>query len=158
GCGYILRGSRLGIEDVSTIGNYVEETDAATAAHLLNAGYLRNTGNFAFRADVLEQELLHCEPTLVQAASAAIERSTPDLDSMRLDADAYRHAPKILFDHVVMSTDRAAVVEGRFRWSDVESWEAIYAVTPCEGSGVAAHGQVAMLDVENSLIYSEDRL
>jgi mannose-1-phosphate guanylyltransferase len=36
-------------------------------------------------------------------------------------------------------TSRAAVVEGRFRWSDIGSWDAVYAVSERNGSGNALH-------------------
>ena len=36
---------------------FVEKPDAATAARYVSEGYLWNSGNFLFRADVLAEEL-----------------------------------------------------------------------------------------------------
>ena len=55
-------------------------------------------------------------------------------------------------------TDRAAVVEGRFRWSDIGSWDAIFDIAQRDASGNATHGAVVTMDTENCVIHTDDRL
>ncbi len=59
------------------------------------------------------------------------QRATIDLGFVRLDAEAFARAPQKSIDYAVMEkTDRAAVVEGRFRWSDIGSWDAVFDIAP----------------------------
>ena len=63
--GYIRRGRRAGPKDVYAVEAFVEKPDAATAARYVSEGYLWNSGNFLFRADVLLAELQRYEPAMV---------------------------------------------------------------------------------------------
>ena len=60
---------------------FVEKPDAATAARYLHEGYLWNSGNFLFRADVLLAELKRLEPEMAEAIEAAAGKATTILDS-----------------------------------------------------------------------------
>jgi mannose-1-phosphate guanylyltransferase/mannose-6-phosphate isomerase len=55
-------------------------------------------------------------------------------------------------------TGRAAVVEGRFRWSDIGSWDAVYAVSKQDQRGNALHGPAVARDARNCLVHAEDRI
>src|SRR5690349_18600239 len=118
--GYVRRGEPLGIGGVSRVAAFVEKPDAATAATYVAQDYLWNSGNFLFRADALLAELARFEPAMAQAVEDAVTAAhiDPDLGFVRLDADAFARAPQKSIDYAVMEkTARAAVVEGRFRWS-----------------------------------------
>ena len=60
--GYILPGEAIGESGVHAVKSFVEKPDAATAARYVREGYLWNSGNFLFRADVLLSELERLEP------------------------------------------------------------------------------------------------
>jgi mannose-1-phosphate guanylyltransferase/mannose-6-phosphate isomerase len=157
--GYILRGAPLGPKDAYKVAKFVEKPDAATAARYITEGYLWNSGNFMFRADVLLSELARFEPDLVQAVEASVAKAATDLGFLRLDSDAFARAPQISIDYALMEkTDRAAVVEGHFRWSDIGSWDAILDVSARDGSGNAVQGAVITTDARNCVIHAEDRL
>ncbi len=157
--GYILRGKPLGPKDAYKVEKFVEKPDAATAARYITQGYLWNSGNFLFRADVLLAELAKFEPGIVEAAEASVAKATDDLGFLRLDTDAFSRAPQKSIDYALMEkTDRAAVVEGHFRWSDIGSWDAIFDVGERDGNGNAVHGHVVTTDAANNVIHSEDRL
>jgi len=157
--GYILRGAPLGPKDAYKVAKFVEKPDAATAARYITEGYLWNSGNFMFRADVLLSELARFEPDLVQAVEASVAKAATDLGFLRLDSEAFARAPQISIDYALMEkTDRAAVVEGHFRWSDIGSWDAILDVSARDGSGNAVQGAVITTDARNCVIHAEDRL
>src|SRR5205085_1799098 len=65
--GYICPGAALGIDGVRKVEAFVEKPDAPTAAEYLAQGYLWNSGNFLFRADLLLSELRRYEPELTAA-------------------------------------------------------------------------------------------
>jgi len=159
GYGYIRPGAALGSAGVHAVAAYVEKPDEATAVRYVADGYLWNSGNFLFRADVLLDELARYAPEVAHAADAAVARATTDLGFVRLDADAFGRAPQISIDYALMErTERAAVVEGRFRWSDIGNWAAILEVAERDVAGNAAHGPAVMLDAEDCLIHADDVL
>jgi hypothetical protein len=148
------------VDGVRAVQRFVEKPDAATAARYVADGYLWNSGNFMFRSDVLKAELSRHAPELMSAVSSAVAGTTADtLGFVRLGADAYGRSPRTSFDYAVMEkTDRAAVIEARFGWSDIGSWEAIYEIAPPDRANNALRGPVVAVAAENCLVHAEDRL
>jgi mannose-1-phosphate guanylyltransferase/mannose-6-phosphate isomerase len=159
GYGYIRRGEPLDVAGVHQVAAFVEKPDAATAARYVADGYLWNSGNFMFRADTLLVELARLQPAMARAITGAVDRAASDLGFVRLDADAFGGAPRLSIDYAVMEkTDRAAVVEGAFRWSDIGSWDAVLEVSPRDDAGNALSGPAVAFDVGNSIIHAERQL
>ncbi|MFL5052324.1 MAG: mannose-1-phosphate guanylyltransferase/mannose-6-phosphate isomerase [Xanthobacteraceae bacterium] len=157
--GYIRRGAALGFDGVSAVAGFVEKPDPATAARYVAEGYLWNSGNFLFRVHDLLSELTSFEPAMVPAVEAAVAQAVPDLGFLRLAPGPFAETPKRSIDYAVMEkTSRAAVVEGRFRWSDIGSWDAVYAVSKQDSSGNALYGPAVARDARNCLIHAEDRI
>src|SRR6187397_2613178 len=157
--GYIRRGKPTGSDQVYAVETFVEKPDPETAARYIAEGYLWNSGNFLFRADVLLAELRRFEPALVEAVEASVAAATTDLGFLRLDPNAFARAPQKSIDYALMEkTDRAAVVEAHYRWSDIGSWDAVFDVETRDASGNAVHGQVVTTDTANCIIHSDDRL
>ena len=75
---YPARRAGIGPKDVFAVEAFVEKPDAETAARYVAEGYLWNSGNFLFRADVLLEELRALRarrwPTAVEAAVAGGQR------------------------------------------------------------------------------------
>jgi mannose-1-phosphate guanylyltransferase/mannose-6-phosphate isomerase len=156
--GYIGAGRPLG-EDTFEIARFVEKPDAATAAGLVRDGYFWNSGNFLFRAETMRAELERHAPDVMAPAEAAVAGASSDLGFVRLDGAAYAGARRISIDYAVMEkTDRAAVVAGRFRWSDIGSWDAVWAMSEHDGCENAAFGPVEFLDASRSLGFSDGPL
>jgi mannose-1-phosphate guanylyltransferase/mannose-6-phosphate isomerase len=157
--GYILPGEPIGKTGVNAIKSFVEKPDAATAARYVRDGYLWNSGNFLFRADVLLAEVARLEPQMAEAIEAAVNNASDDLGFLRLQPDAFARAPQKSIDYAVMEkTDRAAVVMGDFRWSDIGSWDALFDITPRDAAGNVVQGSVVTMDAKDCLIHSDGRL
>jgi mannose-1-phosphate guanylyltransferase/mannose-6-phosphate isomerase len=157
--GYIQRGPNINGTEVSSVEAFVEKPNAETASRYVAEGYLWNSGNFLFRADVLLNELQRFEPAIAAAAERAVAKAVTDLGFLRLDPEAFGSAPQKSIDYAVMEkTDRAAVVAGNFAWSDIGSWDAILDVAPRDKAGNAVHGTVVTVDAHNCVIHSADRL
>src|SRR6186997_3177134 len=77
--GYILPGEAIGNGGVYAVKAFVEKPDVATATRYVREGYLWNSGNFLFRADVLLSELKRLEPEIATAVSEAVSRAANDL-------------------------------------------------------------------------------
>jgi mannose-1-phosphate guanylyltransferase/mannose-6-phosphate isomerase len=157
--GYILPGEAIGKNGVHAVKTFVEKPDAATAEGYVRNGYLWNSGNFLFRADVLLAELARLEPEMAEAIEASVAKATTDLGFLRLQPDAFARAPQKSIDYALMErTDRAAVVAGDFRWSDIGSWDALFDITPRDSQGNVVHGPVVSLDAANCVLHSDGRL
>ncbi len=46
-------------------------------------------------------------------------------------------------------------MKGRFRWSDVGAWDAIWQVSPQDDAGNAVHGNALAIDASNCLVHSD---
>ncbi|MGA8699765.1 MAG: sugar phosphate nucleotidyltransferase, partial [Xanthobacteraceae bacterium] len=78
--GYIRPGSKLNGGTALAVEAFVEKPDAETAGRYLADNYLWNSGNFAFRADVMLAEIRQHQPKIAAAAESAVRGLTRDLD------------------------------------------------------------------------------
>jgi mannose-1-phosphate guanylyltransferase / mannose-6-phosphate isomerase len=155
--GYIRPGKKLNGASVHAVEAFVEKPDAATAAGYVADRYLWNSGNFLFHATTMLGEIERFEPAMAEAAKAAVDGLTRDLDFLRLAAEPFARAPKKSIDYAVMERTRlAAVVPADLGWSDVGSWSTVWDVLDHDQAGNATDGPVVMLDSHNSLVRSEE--
>jgi len=155
--GYIRPGEKLNGASVHAVEAFVEKPDAATAAGYVADRYLWNSGNFLFHATTMLGEIERFEPAMAEAAKAAVDGLTRDLDFLRLAAEPFAQAPKKSIDYAVMERTRlAAVVPADLGWSDVGSWSTVWDVLDHDQAGNATDGPVVMLDSHNSLVRSEE--
>jgi mannose-1-phosphate guanylyltransferase/mannose-6-phosphate isomerase len=157
--GYIQPGMALDGGTALTVQSFVEKPDAVTAGRYIANGYLWNSGNFVFRAEVMLGELTRFEPEIAEAAEAAVKGLTRDLDFFRLPAEAFAKAPKKSIDYAVMErTERAAVVPMNCGWSDIGSWSAVWDVLEHDVDGNTSTGSVVFNDTHNSLAHSDETI
>ena len=157
--GYILPGKPIDNNGVHAVAKFVEKPDAPTAARYVKDGYLWNSGNFLFRADVLLSELARLEPEMAAAVEDSVGKATNDIGFLRLQPAAFERSPAKSIDYAVMEkTDRAAVVAGDFRWSDIGSWDALFDITPHDKEGNVTHGPVVTLDAHGCVVHTDGRL
>ena len=155
--GYIRPGEKLNGASVHAVEAFVEKPDAATAAGYVADRYLWNSGNFLFHATTMLGEIERFEPAMAEAAKAAVDGLTRDLDFLRLAAEPFAQAPKKSIDYAVMERTRlAAVVPADLGWSDVGSWSTVWDVLDHDQAGNTTDGPVVMLDSHNSLVRSEE--
>jgi mannose-1-phosphate guanylyltransferase / mannose-6-phosphate isomerase len=144
---------------VYAVKSFVEKPDPTTAARYVRDGYLWNSGNFLFRADVLLAELERLEPDMAAAIKTAVANASEDLGFLRLQPKAFSRAPQKSIDYALMEkTDRAAVVVGDFRWSDIGSWDALFDITPRDSAGNVLQGPVVTIDASDCVVHSHNRL
>ena len=160
GYGYIQPGPALDAAgDIRRILRFVEKPDEARARSFVAEGYLWNSGNFVFRADVMLEELQRFEPEIAEAAAEAVAHAHRDLGFVVLEREHFVAAPKKSIDYAVMErTDRAAVIAADVGWSDVGLWSTVWRLSEKDDAGNSLRGAAVAIDSVNVLIRSEDQL
>lgn len=158
GYGYIRPGARRGTHAFA-VEAFAEKPDAARAQGYMDEGYLWNSGNFFFRADVMRAEIEAFDPQMAAAARAAVENARRDLDFLLLDEAAFASAPKTSIDYAVMErTTRAVVVPANVGWSDIGSWSAVLPLSNPDADGNVLRGEAVALNARNVYVRSDDGL
>lgn len=154
--GYIHPGRKMGgHEDLAEVEAFVEKPDAATALEYMKKGYLWNSGNFLFRSDAMIAAFRAFAPDILDAVEEAAEKAGEDLGFVRLHKESFEKAPKNSVDYAVIEkADNIAVVTGRFRWSDIGSWDAILEILPPDENENAVLGNAMVEGTTGSLVHS----
>ncbi len=160
GYGYIKTGKPVTRDGaVLKVAGFVEKPDAATAEKYIAEDYLWNSGNFFFRADVMQAELQKFAPAIAEAAAEAVAKAKLDLNFVVLDKDAFSRAPKISIDYALMErTDKAAVVPADIGWSDVGNWGAVWELSDRDENGNSTRGHGVVVNASNVLVRSPEHL
>ncbi len=160
GYGYIHPGEPLAIDpEVRRVERFVEKPKEERARIFIDSGYLRNSGNFVFSADVMLEELARFEPVIAAAASKAAALASTDLGFVVLDRESFIRAPKTSIDYAVMEhTHRAAVLAADVGWSDVGEWSTVWRLSPQDADGNSLRGRAVAIDSSNVLVRSDEHL
>lgn len=155
GFGYIERGAPLAESGAFQVLSFREKPDHETAVGYLQAGhYLWNCGIFVWRAETILDRIREFEPEL----AAGLERMAAALGTPDAERVVQREFPQlksISIDYAVL--ERAApvcVVEARFDWDDVGSWEALARLEGSDGAGNTIIGPHCGLDTRGCIIHS----
>ncbi len=158
GFGYIKPGTALNAS-ASSIAAFVEKPNAEKAQDYLASGYLWNSGNFIFCADVMRHEISQHEPKIAIAAAEAIENGKKDLQFFVLDHVAFGASPKKSIDYAVMEhTKIGAVIPTSVGWSDVGNWDSVRDLSDSDEAGNVVRGKGVVLDGHDVMIRSDDIL
>jgi mannose-1-phosphate guanylyltransferase / mannose-6-phosphate isomerase len=156
--GYIRAGSPIG-DDIFAVAQFVEKPDAATAQRYVAEGYLWNSGNFIFPAELLVEEYRGFEPESADAIIQSVEAAGSDLGFVTLDPEAFTRAVAKSIDYAVMErTKHAAVMPVSYGWSDVGSWQAVWELSNRDAAGNAAHGSALFVDAGGCYVSAERQL
>ena len=155
GYGYIEVGEALdSVVGVHEVTGFVEKPDAPTAHTYLAGGrHVWNGGIFLFAARGFLDALNMHAPEIAQACTDAMGACSTDGLFVRPERQAFRRAPNVSVDYAVMEkADKVAVVPVEMGWSDVGSWDALWAISPKDANGNATKGDVIAIDACNSLM------
>lgn len=154
GYGYIKPSEQLSFEaelPVYQAAQFVEKPDLAKAQQFVRDGYLWNSGMFVFKASTFMQMLARYQPAIYKQV---LEMNPDNL------AESYAKFPSLSMDYglaevLAKEAEKIAVVPVDMAWSDLGSWDSIYARHDKDMNNNVTHGQVVSLDTQNSLIWTE---
>ncbi|MBW2416596.1 MAG: mannose-1-phosphate guanylyltransferase [Deltaproteobacteria bacterium] len=155
--GYLRLGERVR-GSAHAVQRFVEKPTASRARRFLRDGhYLWNAGMLvASSRRVLAEAEAHA-PELWKPLGASLSRIA---EGGRVAAAgfarAYRRVRPVSFDYAVLErTSRALAVRGRFRWSDLGSWDALEDhLEQREGNAVAGTPPVALVEASGNVIWN----
>ncbi len=126
--GYVVPGAALPQPGIFRVDRFVEKPDALTAAALIAAGALWNSGNFLVdSATLLAAARRHAAPVLDCVLQAVVSAS-PDGTASRLGS--YGAAcPAISLDRAIMEKEKDLLVRAvDYFWSDLGTWDEVHAM------------------------------
>jgi mannose-1-phosphate guanylyltransferase / mannose-6-phosphate isomerase len=159
GFGYIRLGDLLRMNGSLRIEKFVEKPDVETAKKYVSEGYLWNSGNFLFSAQVFIDELGRLEPHVFSAVQESLERGRQETDFLWLDKEAFSQSPQISVDYAVMEkTKKSAVFPVDYEWCDIGSWDAVHDLLPKDEFQNAILGRGIIIKGRDNLVHSTEHL
>ncbi len=159
GYGYIQIDDRNVEDNIYKVYTFAEKPNYATAKRFVESGdFLWNSGMFIWRADTILEEIKFYMPDLY----SGLEELEPFLFTENFDsklAEVYGQLRSISIDYGIMEKSKKVfLTKGKFTWSDVGSWEEVYQQSPKDENGNALIGNVYTDTVNESYIYSPDKI
>jgi mannose-1-phosphate guanylyltransferase len=163
GFGYIEAGEPL--EGLGfKVKRFVEKPNLTLAEEYVAAGnYSWNSGMFCFTAATLLAELAVYAPDILDMAKqchdATRECWQPGQNFAEFDQAVFEQFKDVSIDYALMEkSERVAVIQAPFDWSDIGSWDAVANLLPPDCDGNRMTGDVAAIDVSNCYINSGSRV
>jgi mannose-1-phosphate guanylyltransferase len=138
--------------------SFKEKPDAATAEEYIKKGnFYWNSGMFCFKAGVLLDELKKYSPDIYEASRAAYQNALRDDEKTKIRLDDMKVIPEDSIDYAVMEkSSLVKVVPCDIGWSDVGSFESLYAELEKDNDGNTVSNAIN-IDSKDNLILSSDR-
>lgn len=160
GYGYIKAGEQIGNDEAYVVDKFVEKPSLIVAKNYLSSGeYSWNSGMFCFTADTLLNSMQQTAKDVWQRAKHCFEQSDTDSNQIEFDAESFAQMPDISIDYAVMEeAEKRAVVDSRFDWNDIGSWNAMANLLESDEQGNRIEGRAITIDSSNCYIRAGERL
>ncbi len=134
---------------------FAEKPNRETAVRFLQTGeFLWNSGIFIWSARRVLSEMEEYLPEMF-AALMEIKDALGTPEEEERIRRAYQSIKPISIDYGVMEhTGHAYVLQGKFDWSDVGSWEEVYRLSDKDENGNVTRGKVILHETKDSYIVS----
>ncbi len=162
GFGYVESNRPFEIDKIEgiKIKRFIEKPSLQLAQKLItNKAFTWNSGMFLFKAKTILSELDKYVPEVLQSCKESIKKKYYDYDFQRLDKDSFKKCPDISIDYAVMEkTKKGYVLPLNAGWSDVGSWNSIWANSEKNEQGNLIHGKVVLNNTKDCFFKSDSRL
>jgi mannose-1-phosphate guanylyltransferase/mannose-6-phosphate isomerase len=160
GYGYIKAGQKIKGFSASVIDEFKEKPDLQTAKQYVESGnYSWNSGMFCLSAKHLTDEMKRTSPDVLTAAIKCFKTKKVQQSAIEFDTDAFAEMPDISIDYAVMErAKKRAVVDSRFDWNDIGSWNSMAGLSESDEQGNRIEGKAITVDSKDCYIRSGDRI
>jgi mannose-1-phosphate guanylyltransferase len=155
GYGYIQVDDRAVEMNVCKVNTFAEKPNYATAVRFIESGdFYWNSGMFIWKVGTILDEIKQHMPDLHDGLNLIRDKiGAPDYDGTL--KNVYGQLRNISIDYGIMEkSDKVYLVKGKFSWSDVGSWEAVYQLRDKDEDGNVKVGNTYLDMVHDSYIYS----
>lgn len=158
--GYIETGVEIRRGATKSV-RFHEKPDAKTALEFLSSGkFLWNSGIFLIKRSILLEALKTFEPVIYAKCMASMASAERDGAFWRPGAE-FIDTTKKSIDYAVMErATNIAVVPFKGVWSDVGSWDAMFALSDVDQDNCGKMGvtdNIHLIDSKNTLVHASDR-
>ena len=147
-------------EEQFDILSFTEKPNEKNASNYIKSGnYFWNSGMFMFSSSKYLDELRKFNLSIYEICKKSIKNELKDIEFIRIDKEEFIKCPNLSIDYAVMEkTSDAKVVPLDAGWSDVGSWDTLMNSKTRDSFGNVSEGDVLLENVQNSYIYSSNRL
>jgi len=157
GYGYIQIDEDSGTGDVFKVLTFAEKPNYDTAVNFITSGdFFWNSGMFIWRTEIILNEIKQLMPDLYEGL-IQIKDQLNSSDFLNNLSNIYGQLKSVSIDYGIMEkSENVFLVKGKFSWSDVGSWEAVYQLSKKDQEGNVKVGSIYTDMVLDSYIYSPD--
>jgi len=158
GYGYIEQGRALpDLKDGHEVARFVEKPIREKAENMLaSGGHFWNAGIFLMRAKDYLAALGHHASKIAEKAEKSHNNASRNGQFLTPDASYFADCPSDSIDYAVMEkAEKVAVFAMSCGWSDLGSWDALYALSKKDDDGNALFGNITSCDSHGNLIQSD---
>jgi mannose-1-phosphate guanylyltransferase len=158
GYGYIQIDEDSGKNNVFKVLTFAEKPNYATAVNFVKSGdFFWNSGMFIWKIKTILDEIKIHMPDLYEGL-IQIGDQINSSDFTNILSNVYGKLRSISIDYGIMEkSEKVFLVKGKFNWSDVGSWEAVYQLNEKDQEGNVKVGNTYTDMVLDSYIYSPDK-
>ena len=151
------RGADIASVQPQRLVRFVEKPALAHATAMLDAGhFLWNSGIFLFTAETLIAAFHTHAPAMLATVQDAVANATSDLAFTRLDPCAWEKLEDISIDYAIMEkAENLSVMHYAGEWSDLGSWDAVWAQSAADEKGTVCTGTASAIDCRDTLLRAE---
>jgi len=160
GFGYIKAGQKIEGFNANEIDEFKEKPDLQTAQSYVDSGqYTWNSGMFCLSAKTLIDEMKRTSPGVLEAAQLCFNSKTEQHNAIEFNTDKFAAMPDISIDYAVMEqAQKRAVIDSRFDWNDIGSWNSMAELAESDASGNRIEGKAIAFDSKDCYIRSGNRI
>ncbi|MCW8960958.1 MAG: sugar phosphate nucleotidyltransferase, partial [Ignavibacteriaceae bacterium] len=157
GYGYIQIDEDSGKNNVFKVLTFAEKPNYDTAVNFIKSGdFFWNSGMFIWRTETILNEIKKHMPDLYEGLMQ-IKDHMNSSDFINNLSNTYGQLKSVSIDYGIMEkSENVFLVKGKFSWSDVGSWEAVYQLSKKDEEGNVKVGSIYTDMVLDSYIYSPD--
>ncbi len=159
GYGYIRYDKGEDGQEYHDVLEFVEKPDVMTArAYLKEGGFLWNSGMFVWKVSTILRYFKELLPDIYACLKEIGDSMGTEEEGATINR-VYPVIPKISIDYGIMErAGEVTVVESKFDWSDVGSWDALEALHEKDANGNVANRAQILIDTQNCVIYAKSKL